>query len=50
MDNLLSLMIEGKYTDKQLAEKSFDKKFIDDLRNKIKASEFKRKPTITPGD
>lgn len=48
MDNLLSLMIEGKYTDKQLTEKGFDKKFINDLRNRIKASEFKRKLPEAP--
>lgn len=50
IDELLSLMLDEKSTDDQLKKKGFDKNFIDHIRKRIKASEFKRKPTITPGE
>ena len=48
MDNLLSLMVDEKYTDGQLAKRGFDKDFINDIRKRIKLSEFKRKPCEVP--
>ena len=43
MDRLLSLMVDKKYDDKQLAKEGFDNIFIGKMREKIKTSEFKRK-------
>jgi len=46
IDNLLSLMVDAKLSDEELRKKGFDKEFIDKIRKRIKASEFKRKPVI----
>lgn len=50
VDRLLSLMVDAKFTDRQLKKEGFDKKFIDSVRKRIKESTFKRKTPITPGE
>lgn len=49
IDNLLSLMVDAKLSDDELRKKGFDKEFIDNIRKRIKALEFKRKQVIIPG-
>ena len=50
IDRLLSLMTDRKLTDKQLEKEGFDKEFINNIRKRIKVSEFKRKSAIIPGE
>lgn len=50
VDRLLSLMIDEKLTDDKLMNEGFDKEFIDNIRKRIKESEFKRRLPITPGE
>lgn len=48
VDKLLPLMVDKKMTDDKLEKEGFNKKFIDSMRARIKASEFKRKSAIIP--
>jgi len=48
VDRLLPLMVDAKLTDSELEKEGFDKKFIDSIRKRIKASEFKRKLPEVP--
>lgn len=48
MDALLHMMIDLKKPDSELRKKGFDSKFISDIKNRIKESEFKRRSTIIP--
>ena len=48
VDKLLSLMVDKRLSDKELQKEGFDKKFIADIRNRLKATEFKRRPPIIP--
>lgn len=48
IDRLLYFMIDKKFTDKKLIQKGFDRDFIDNIRKRIKESEFKRKPAAVP--
>jgi len=48
IDKLLWLMFERRMTDDELKKEGFDKKFINDIRKRIKKSEFKRKTPLTP--
>jgi NAD+ synthase len=50
VDRLLSLMVDAKFTDIQLEKEGFNNEFIKNIRKKIKASKFKRKPAIIPGE
>ncbi len=48
MDKLLHMMIDLKKSDSELKKAGFDSKFIDDIKKRIKESEFKRRSTIIP--
>ena len=48
IDKLLSLMVDKKLRDGELKKEGFSKEFIDNIRKRIKLSEFKRKPVATP--
>ncbi len=48
IDKLLFLMVDKGLTDRQLKEKGFDKELINKIRTRVKNSEFKRRPVITP--
>ena len=48
MDKLLHMMIDLKKSDSGLKKAGFDPRFIDDIKKRIKESEFKRRSTIIP--
>ncbi len=43
-------MVDEGFSDEKLQREGFDKKFISDIKDRIKKSEFKRKPALIPGD
>ncbi len=48
IDRLLALMVDGKLRDEELKERGFSAEFINDIRERIKASDFKRRPPAVP--
>jgi len=50
MDRLLSLMVDEKFTVKKLEKEGFGKEFINNMKKRMKSSEFKRKSAIIQGE